>query len=81
MPPHPLTYFKIQKYYQREPKFNGVYLRNNLTKIKDGAYITNLGKQESIGTHWIALYINVENVTYFDSFGAEHIRNQKIHRK
>ena len=44
MPPHPLTYFKIQKYYQRKPKFNGVYLRNNLTKIKDGAYITNLGK-------------------------------------
>ena len=32
MPPHPLTSFEIQKYYQNEPKFNGVYLRNNLLK-------------------------------------------------
>ena len=33
MPPHPLTSFEIQKYYQNEPKFNGVYSRNNLPKI------------------------------------------------
>ena len=36
MPLHPLTNFKMQKYYQNEPKFNGVYSRNNLPKIKDG---------------------------------------------
>ena len=36
-------------------------------------YITNLHKYESIGTHWIALYVNTENLTYFDSFGVEHI--------
>ena len=29
MPPHPSTKFELQKYYQNEPKFNGVYLRNN----------------------------------------------------
>ena len=40
--------------------------------MKDGAYITNLDESESIGTHWIALYMNV-NVTYFDSFGVECI--------
>ena len=33
MPPYPLTNFEIQKYYQNEPKFNGVYSRNNLSKI------------------------------------------------
>ena len=33
---HPLTNFEIEKYYQNEPKFNGVYSRNNLSKIKDG---------------------------------------------
>ena len=38
MLPHPLTYFEIKKYYQNEPKFNGVYSRNNLPKIKVGAY-------------------------------------------
>ena len=37
MPPHPLTNFEIQKYYQTEPRFNGVYSRENLPKIKDGA--------------------------------------------
>ena len=38
MPPHPLTNFEIQKYYQNEPRFNGVYSRNNLAeKIKDEA--------------------------------------------
>ena len=36
MPPYHLTYFEIQKHYQNEPKFNGVYSRNNLPKIKDG---------------------------------------------
>ena len=42
MPPHPLTNFEIQKYYQNKPRFNGVYLRDNLSRIKDGAYVINL---------------------------------------
>ena len=33
----------------------------------------NLDDFKSIGTHWIALYVNIENVTYFDSFGVEQI--------
>ena len=51
MLPHLLTNFEIQKYYQKKPKFNGVYSRNNLPKIKDGAYIINLDEFKSIGTH------------------------------
>ena len=27
-----------------------------------------------VGTHWIALYVNDNNVIYFDSFGVEHIQ-------
>ena len=76
MLPHPLINFQIQKYYQNEHKFNGVYSRNNLSKINDGAYIINLDEYESIGTHWIAFYVNAENVTYFDSFGVDHIPNE-----
>ena len=70
MSPHPLTNFEIQKCYQRETKFNAVYSRNNLPKIKDGAYVLNLDECKSIKTHWIALYVNVDNVTYLDSFGV-----------
>ena len=73
IPPHPLTNFEIQKYYQNEPRFNGVFSRDNLQKIKDGAYIINLDEYSDIGTHWVALHVNNNNVTYFDSFGIEHI--------
>ena len=41
MPPHPLTDFEIQK-YQNESVFNGVCSRDNLQKIKDGAYVVTL---------------------------------------
>ena len=50
MPTYPLTNFEIQKYYQNEPKFNGLYSRNNLPKIKDGAYVMNLNEFKSVGT-------------------------------
>ena len=73
MPPHPLTNFEIQTYYQNEPRFTGVYSRDNLTKIKDGAYVINLDEYSYIGTHWISLYVSNNNVTYFDGFGVEHI--------
>ena len=62
MPPHSLTNFEIQKYYQNEPTFNAVYSRNNLPKTKDGGtYVINLDEFKSIGTHWIALHVNSNN--------------------
>ena len=74
MPPHPITNFEIQKSYHDEPKFEGVYSRDNLpNKIKDGAYVINLDKHSDIGTHWIALYVKNNDVTFCDSFGVEHI--------
>ena len=76
MSPHPLTNFEIQKHYQNKPKFNGVYSRNNLPKIKDGAYVINLDEFKSIGTHWIALYMHDNDIIYFDSFGGEHISKE-----
>ena len=65
MLPHPLFNFEIQKYYQNEPKFKILYSRNDLYKIKDGAYILNFDEYESIEAHWIVFYMNAENVTYF----------------
>ena len=74
MLPHPLTNFEIQKYYQNEPRFNGVYSKDNLPdKIKDGAYVINFNEYSDIKTHSIALYSLNNNVTYFDSFGVKHI--------
>ena len=74
MSAHPLTNFEIIKYYENESILNGVYSRDNLpNKIKDGAYVTNLDGYSDIGTHWIALYVKNKDITYFDSFGGEHI--------
>ena len=61
------------KYYQNDPKFNGVYSRDNLLKIKDRAYVGSLDEYYDVGTHWVALWVNHNDVTYFDSFGVEHI--------
>ena len=74
IPPHPLTNFEIQKYYQNEPRFNGVYSRNNLPKkIKDVAYVINLDEYADVDTHWITLFCNRSEINYFDSFGVEPV--------
>ena len=89
LPPHPLTNFEIQEYYQNEPRFNGVFSgdnppnnnnnNNNIrpkelgSAVKNGAYVINLDEYHDIGTHWVALYVNNKTITYFDSFGVEHI--------
>ena len=74
MTPHPLTNFEIQRYYPNESRFNGVYSKDNLPdKTNEGASVVNLDEYSDIGTHWIALYVNNKTVTYFHSFGVEHI--------
>ena len=44
----------------------------------DGAYITNLDEDSDIGSHWVALWVNNSNVTYFNSFRIEHIPKEII---
>ena len=74
LPSHPLTNVEIQEYYQNEPRFNGVFNRDNLpNSIKNVAYVINLDEYHDIGTHWVALYVNNKTITYFDSFEVEHI--------
>ena len=74
MPLHPLTNLQIQKYYQNEPRFNGVLSTNNLPEtIKDGAYVINLDESADVGTHWIPLFCNRNEIVYFYSFGVEHV--------
>ena len=57
MPPHRLSNFEIQNYYQNKPRFNGVFWRDNLAnEIKDRAYVINLDEYADVGTHWIPLF-------------------------
>ena len=44
--------------------------------IKNGAYIINLDEYVDVGTHWIGLTAENNEVIYFDIFGVEHVPNE-----
>ena len=59
LPFHPLTNIEISEYDKNEPRFNGVYSRNNLpNKIKKGAFVINLDEYENTCTHWVLYLLN-----------------------
>ena len=77
MPPHPLTNFEIKRYCQNEPRFNGVFSRDDLPKkIKDGTYVINLDEYADVGTNQIVLYVANNEIVYFESFGVEHVSKE-----
>ena len=73
MPPHPLTNFEIQIYYQNKPKFYFIFSKSNLPKIEDETYVTNLDKSQFVEINLVAIYVENGVVVYFDYFGLEHI--------
>ena len=72
-PFYPLTNFEIQEYFKDEKRFNGVFSRNNLPKLKNGANVINLDHSKNTGTQWIVIFAIKDEVIYFDSFGVEYI--------
>ena len=80
MPAHPLKKFEIQRYYQNEPRFNGVFSRNNLPKkIKDGAYVTNLEEYADVGTHFVTeMKLFISTVLVLNMFLKKFIGNKNI---
>ena len=72
-----MTNYEIERYFEYELGFNGVYSRNNLPRIaKDGGYIVNLDDMGKSGTHWVAIFVSGNRGTYFDSFGVEHLPHE-----
>ena len=67
---------KLKNAIKKVPKVSGVYSINNLTEIKDWAYVINFDEHELLGNNWITLYMNRGNATYFDSFGDEYISEE-----
>ena len=80
VPLHLLNNIKIINYGKCNPRFNGVFSRNNFPRIKDGAYIINLADKNSKGTHWVSLYIDRSLVVYFDSFGIQDILQEVLNK-
>ena len=67
-------------YFKDVKGFNGVFSRNNLPKLKNGAYIINLDHSENMCTHWIVNFVKSNEVIYFDSFGVEYIPKEIMKR-
>ena len=70
---YPLTNFEMQEYFKDKSRYNDVCSRNNLPKLKNGAYVINLDGSKNTGTHWVVIFIKKDKVIYFDSFGFEYI--------
>ena len=74
MPPHLLTNYEIQKYYQNEKSLMVFFFRKSLPeKIKDGDYIINPDECAEVGIDWIALFCSRNEIVFSDSFGVEHV--------
>ena len=75
-----LNNIEIVNYFNYEPRFNGVSSRNNLPRIKDGAYIINLDNENSKGTHWVSSFIDRNTAVYCYSFWIEYIPQEVINK-
>ena len=61
--------------------FNGKDLPHELLNFQeiiqlkdgDGAYVINFDEYADVGTHWIVLFCNRNEIVYFDSLGVEHV--------
>ena len=71
---HPLN---DTNYFKCKARFNGVFARFDLLRIKDGAYAINLVDKNSKGTHWVSLFIQ-NLAVYFDSFVIEYILQEVL---
>ena len=59
---------------QKDQKLNFLKMllsRNNLLKIKYGAYVINFDEYKSIETYWIVFQVIDDYIQYFDSFRVE----------
>ena len=76
-PLHHLSNIEITKYFNYEPKFDGVFSRDSLPRIKD---LINLDDKQSKETHWVSLFIDIKAAVYFDSFGIEFIPEEVLNK-
>ena len=73
--------FLIKNYYENEPRFS-VYSTDNFPKsIKNSVYVINLDEYADVGTHWTALYVENNEVIFFDSFRVKDLLDIKTQKQ
>ena len=71
---------EITNYFNCKPRFNGVFSRKNLPRIKNRAYSINLDDKNNEGTHWVSFFLDRDTGVYFDSFGIEYIPQEVLNK-
>ena len=66
------------KYFVNDCTFNCAFSRDNLPRIKDGAYVKKLDDKQNKGTHWVSVFINRNTAVYFDYFGIEYTPQEAL---
>ena len=56
------------------------FLRDNLPRINNGAYVKNLDDKQSKRAHWTTLFIDINTAVYVDSFGIEDIPQEVLNK-
>ena len=75
---HPLSNTWITKYFNYERRFNSDFSRNQLSIIKDRAYVINLIDKKGKGIYWVSLLFERDTAAYLDSFGIEYIHQEAL---
>ena len=73
-----LQQYRDFKYFHYKSRFNGIFSRDDLPKIKDGSDVTNLDDKQSKGKHWVSLFTERNEGVYFDSFGTEYSHQEVL---
>ena len=66
---NPLSNIKVTKYFNCEPRFNGIFSRNNLPGIKDGRYVINFDDKivkEQIGFNYLLTETHLFTLIHFE---------------
>ena len=73
-----MSNIKITKYFNYRHRFNGIFSRDNLTRIKNETFIINIDDKQSIGAHWVSLFTDRNTTMYFDSLSIEYIPQEVL---
>ena len=73
-----LRNIRITKYSNYQPRFNGVYSKDNLPRIKDRTYV--IDDKQNKGTYWVSLFIEKNTAVYFCCFGIEYSPQEVLNK-
>ena len=77
---HPLNIIDIINFFNYKPRFNGIFSRNNLPKVNNGAYVISVDDEKSKETNWISIFIYRNTAVYLASFGVEYIPQEVLNK-